>query len=128
MRTLHSNIGAVAMIAPVVHTGNNTAGAVDLLGFESACLVVNTGAIDGAGAFSIKLQESDETAGGTFADVATEHLQGDVPSPLEADSVYRLGYIGNKRYLRSVLTRASGTSIALGAVLVKGHPAEAPVA
>lgn len=128
MRSLEPNIGSVQMIAPAVHTGNDTGAATDLLGFESACLVVNTGAIAGDGSFSIKLQESDDTAGGTFTDVAAEHLTGAPASPLEADSVYRLGYIGHRRYIRSVLTRASGTSIALGAVLVKGHPHDKPVA
>ena len=128
MRSLEPNIGAVPMIAPAVQSGNNTGAATDLLGFESACLVVNTGAVAGDGDFSVKLQESDETAGGSFADVAAEHLTGAVPATLEADSVYRLGYIGTKRYIRTVLTKNSGTSLALGAVLVKGHPADAPVA
>jgi hypothetical protein len=127
MRSLQPNIDAVQLVAPAVHSGNNTATAVDLQGFESACLVVNTGAIVGAGAFGIKLQESDETAGGTFTDVAAAHLTGTVPATLEANSVYRLGYIGHRRYVRSVLTKTGGTSIALGAVLVKGHPHEAPV-
>lgn len=128
MRSLEPNIGAVAAIAPAVQSANNTSGAIDLLGFESACLVVNTGAITSAGDFSIKLQESDDTTAANFADVAAEHLTGGTPSTLEASSVYRLGYIGNRRYVRTVLTKAGGTSIALGAVLVKGHPADAPVA
>lgn len=127
MRSLEPNIGAVQMVAPVVLTGNNTASAVELQGFESACLVVNTGAIVGAGDFSIKLQESDDTAGGTFTDVTAEHQTGDVPATLEAASVYRLGYIGVRRYVRTVVTKSSGTSIALGAVLIKGHAHEVPV-
>lgn len=128
MRSLQPNIGVVPMIAPAVQTATVTGAATDLLGFQSACLVVNTGAIAAAGDFAIKLQESDTTTLGDFADVVAEHLQGEVPATLEADSVYRLGYVGNKRYVRTVLTRAGGTSIALGAVLIKGHPAEAPVA
>ena len=128
MRSLEPNIGAVQMVAPAVLTGNNTAAAVDLQGFESAALIVNTGAIVSAGDFSIKLQESDDTAGGTFTDVAAEHLTGEVPATLEANSVYRLGYIGLRRYVRTVVTKASGTSIALGAVLIKGDAHERPVA
>lgn len=127
MRSIEPNIGAVQMIAPVVLTGANTATAVDLKGFESAALVINTGAIVGAGDFSIKLQESDETGGGTFTDVAAEHLTGTVPSTLEENSVYRLGYIGHRRYIRSVVAKDGGTSIALGAVVIKGHPHDAPV-
>lgn len=127
MRSIEPNIGAVSVIAPAVQSGDDTSAQLDLLGFESACLVVNTGAIVGSGDFSIKFQES-ETSGGTFTDVAAEHLTGEVPATLAADSVYRLGYIGFRRYIRTVLTRNSGTSIALGAVLIKGHPHVVPVA
>lgn len=127
MRSLEPNIGAVQVVAPAVLTGNDTATAIDLRGFESACLVVNTGAIAGAGDFSLKLQESDETGGGTFTDVAADDLTGSVPATLEANSVYRLGYIGHRRYVRTVITKNSGTSIALGAVLVKGNAHEKPV-
>lgn len=127
MRSIEPNIGVTPVIAPAVFTGNNTSDAIDLLGFESACLAVQTGAIDGSGSFSVKLQESDETAGGSFTDVGEEHLTGSVAAPLEAGTTYRLGYIGHRRYVRTVLTRASGTSLALGAVLIKGHPHDAPV-
>ncbi len=96
--------------------------------FNSACLVINTGALAGAGDFSIALEESDETTGGSFTAVAADHLTGAVPATLAADSVYRLGYVGNRRYIRTVLTHNGGTSLALGAVLVKGHPTETPVA
>jgi len=40
---------------------------------------------------------------------------------LAADSVYWVGYRGGKRYVRVVITKNSGTSIAAGAVVVKGH-------
>jgi hypothetical protein len=40
----------------------------------------------------------------------------------------KVGYAGFKRYLRVVVTKNSGTSIAAGAVLVKGHAAQRPVA
>jgi hypothetical protein len=128
MRDLAPNIAPVQVVAPVVLTGNNTSVAIDLQGFESASLVVNTGAIAGAGDFTAKLQESDDTAGGTFTDVAAEHLVGTFPATLEADSVVKVGYVGLRRYVRTVITRNSGTSIAAGAVLVKGHPHVVPVA
>ena len=38
----------------------------------------------------------------------------------------KVGYVGNKRYLRTVITKNGGTSIAAGAVLVKGRAARAP--
>lgn len=127
MRDHVNNIAPVQVVAPAVLTGNNTSAALDLAGFESASLVINTGAIAGAGDFTAKLQESDETAGGTFTDVATEHLIGAFPATLEENSVVKVGYKGHRRYVRSVITRNSGTSIAAGAVLVKGHAHERPV-
>lgn len=127
MRDIAPNIAPVQMVAPVVLAGNSTSAAVDLQGFESAALVINTGAIAGAGDFTAKLQESDDTAGGTFTDVAADHLVGAFPATLEANSVVKVGYIGHRRYVRTVITRNSGTSIAIGAVLVKGHPHVRPV-
>ena len=128
MRDIAPNIGVVQAVAPAVLSATNTSAAIDLLGFESAAVVINTGAIVSAGDFTAKLQESDTTTSGDFADVAAAHLVGAFPASLEANSVVKVGYIGNRRYVRTVLTKNGGTSIAAGAVIVKGHPAEAPVA
>lgn len=128
MRDIANNIGTVQAIAAQVLSATATSPALDLIGFESAAVVINTGAIAGGGDFTAKLQESDTTTSGDFTDVAAAHLVGAFSASLSADSVEKVGYIGSKRYVRVVLTKNSGTSIAGGAVLVKGHPAEAPVA
>lgn len=128
MRDIASNISVVQAVAPAVLTATNTSAAIDLLGFNSAAVIINTGAIGSAGNFTPKLQESDTTTGGDFTDVDADHLVGEFPAALAAASVYRVGYVGNKRYLRTVLTLNSGTSIAAGAVVIKGDPADAPVA
>ncbi|WP_040651506.1 hypothetical protein [Roseovarius sp. 217] len=128
MRDITPNIGLTQAVAPAVLSATATSAAIDLLGFNSAALVVNTGAVAGDGDFTAKLQESDTTISGDFADVAVEHLVGALPATLDADSVVKQGYIGNKRYIRTVLTKNGGTSIAAGAVIVKGHPSDAPVA
>ncbi|MFG1202879.1 hypothetical protein V5F29_10850 [Xanthobacter aminoxidans] len=127
MRDLKNNIGVVKAITPAVLAATTTGDAIDLLGFNSAVLVVNTGAITSAGDFTAKLQESDTTTSGDFTDVAADDLHGTFPASLAADSVVRVGYAGAKRYVRAVVTKNSGTSIAAGAVLVKGNPAEKPV-
>jgi hypothetical protein len=128
MRDLASNLGVVAVVAPAVLTATNTSAAVDLRDFDSAMLVINTGAIAGSGNFTPKLQESDTTVNEDFTDVAAADLVGSFPSALAAASAYKVGYIGSKRYVRSVLTLNSGTSIAAGAVIVKGNAALRPVA
>jgi hypothetical protein len=114
-------------VAPAVLSATNTSEAIDLKGFESAAIVINTGAIVSSGDFTAKLQESDTTTSGDFTDVAAEHLTGEFPASLAAASVVKVGYIGLKRYLRTVITKNSGTSIAAGVVLIKGHPHDAPV-
>lgn len=126
-RDLYSNIGVVQAVAPAVLTATNTATGVDLRDFNSATVVINTGAIAGAGNFTPKLQESDEAAA-NYADVTAADLLGSFPAALAADSVYKVGYKGNKRYVRTVLTLNSGTSIAASAVIVRGHANLAPVA
>lgn len=126
MRDLTSNIGAAVAIAPAVHTATATGGAVDLKGFNRVAVVVATGAVAGDGDFSVKLQDSSD--GTNFADVAAHYADSNAPATLEANSVYKLGYRGHKRYIRAVLTKASGTSIAASAVAVLGDPAVAPVA
>lgn len=127
MRDIANNLGIVQAVAPAVLSATDTSTGIDLLGFNSAALVINTGAIVGAGDFTPKLQESD-AAGSGYTDVATGDLVGTFPASLAADSVVKVGYIGNKRYVRTVLTKNGGTSIAAGAVVVKGRAASRPVA
>ncbi|MBY3070754.1 hypothetical protein HFO71_10415 [Rhizobium laguerreae] len=127
--TYHDN-KAVQALAPAVVSAAVAGSPVDLSGFDSALFVINTGAIAGSGDFGVKLQESDTTTEADFADVAPADQLGTVPATLAANSAYRLGYIGSKRkrYVRILVTKAGGTSIALGATAVLGHPAIAPVA
>jgi hypothetical protein len=127
MRDIVNNIGAVQALAPAVIAATATGAALDLLGFESAAIVINTGAIVGSGDYTAKVQESDTTTSGDFADVDADDLQGAFPASLSADSVVKVGYRGFKRYLRLVVTKNSGTSIAVGALLIKGNARQRPV-
>jgi hypothetical protein len=74
------------------------------------------------------MQESDTTTDGDFTDVAAANLIGALPATLLASTVYRQAYIGKKRYLRAVITKTGGTSIAAGAIFALSRPAMAPVA
>jgi len=126
MRDLVSNIGVAQAIAPAVKSAAADGLAIDLKGFNRVAFVINTGAIVSDGDFGVKVQESDD--GSAFTDADASDVQGTVPATLAATSAYKLGYIGSKRYARLGLTKAGGTSIALGAVAVLGDPAFAPVA
>lgn len=55
-------------------------------------------------------------------------LVGTLPATLTEDGTFKQGYTGHKRYVRVVVTKNSGTSIAAGAVIVKGNAHSRPVA
>lgn len=128
MRDLSHNLGTVQVLTPQVLAATDTSAAIDLLGFNSAMLLLETGAIVSSGNFTAKLQESDTTTSGDFTDVAAADLIGTLPAALAASSSYKQSYIGNKRYARLVTTKNSGTSIAASASIVKGNAASKPVA
>lgn len=126
MRDLYSNIAAQPALAPAVQTAAADGSAIDLRDFGSVSIVLNTGAIAGSGDFGVKLQESDE-AGSGFSDAATAVVSSNAPATLAAASTYKLGYRGFKRYIRLALTKAGGTSIAVGAVAILGDAQSRPV-
>lgn len=126
MRDLASNIGVVPALAPAVQSAAANGLTVDRKGFEKVTFIVNTGAIAGDGEFSFKVQDSDD--GVAWTDAPAKYLIGEAPAELEADSAYKIGYWGHKRYQRLALTKAGGTSIALGAVAVLAGANARPVA
>lgn len=126
MRDIVHNIAVVQSIAPADIAANTNGAGVDLLGFDSVAFVATTGAITGAGAFTIKLQESDTDSG--YTDVAAAHYQAPVAGNLLATATAKVGYRGFKRWVRPVLTKGGGTSIFASVIAIKGNAAEKPVA
>ena len=125
MRDLSSNIGVVQVVAPAVLSATNTSDPIDLLGLNGAAIVINTGAVVSSGDFTPTVQHSDTTTPGDFADVAAADLVGTFPASLAANSVAKVSYVGTKRYIRTVLTKNGGTSIAGGVVMVS-NPLDKP--
>lgn len=128
MRDFYSNVKTVTAIGPATHSATATGGAIDLKDARKACLAIATGSVNGSGDFSISLQESDTTTPGDFTDAPASLVDTNAPASLEADSDYRLGYRGHKRYVRAILTKAGGTSIQASAVMMLADLAEVPVA
>jgi hypothetical protein len=126
MRDIISNVAIRSALAPAVHAAAVDGTAIDTLGFNSLGFVIQTGAVAGSGDFGVKLQDSDN--GTDFADVAADQVQGDVPATLAAASVYKLGYVGFKRHVRTAITKAGGTSIGLVVTAILGGAAQRPVA
>ena len=117
MRDIYANIDAVSALAPAVQAAAVQGAALDLNGKGGVAFLVNTGAIAGAGAYGLTLQESDTGTSGWTA-VAADQIDSNAPATLAADSTYRLGYRGWKRFVRVSLTKAGGTSIIAGAAAV----------
>jgi acetyl-CoA carboxylase beta subunit len=113
-------------------TANNSA-LFDLRGFGSAAFDLHTGVVTDAGAadgFSMKLQHSDTTAAADFVDVPAGEFQGAVAVTDDAaDNVIAgsMGYVGNKRYVRAVLTGTTNTAAVVFVVGNLGKPSVAPV-
>lgn len=128
MKDTTSNVKALPAIVPAVKSAAGDGETIDTQGFGSLVFVVNTGAVTGDGDFGVKVQESDTSVSGDFTDADAEDMRGTIPATLAANSAYRVGYVGSKRFARLALTKAGGTSIAAGAVAVLGNPAIAPVA
>ncbi|WP_304620199.1 hypothetical protein [Paracoccus sediminilitoris] len=117
MRDLYSNIAAISALAPAVQGSATQGTAIDLNGAGGVAFLVNTGAVAGSGDFGLTLQESDNGTSGWTA-VAADQMDNTAPATLEANSTYRLGYRGWKRFVRLSLTKAGGTSIIAGGAAV----------
>lgn len=126
MRDIVHNLKVVQSIAPADIAATTNGASVDLKGFDSVAFVTNSGARTASGAFTLKLQESDDNA--TFTDVVADHYQAPVAGNLVADSTAKVGYRGFQRYVRPVLTKGSGTSIFIGVIAILGGAVDKPVA
>lgn len=140
MKDLSNNIVPVVSLAAATRTAAANGTGVDLQGYESATVLVDVGAegdtLSGSVYFEVSLEESDDNS--TYTDVAQASIvDGTIAAggiflkldgttggnPDSAGGIFRVGYVGNSRYIRVVLaktgTHSNGTP--LGAMVVKGH-------
>ena len=139
MKDLSNNIVPVVSLAAAVRTAAANGTGVDLQGYESATVLVDVGAegdtLSSSVYFEVSLEESDDDS--TYTDVVqADIVDGTIASggiflkldgttggdPDTTGGIFRVGYVGNKRYIRVVLaktgTHSNGTP--LGAMVVKG--------
>ena len=139
MKDLSNNISPAVSLPAAVRTAAANGTGVDLQGYESATVLVDVGAegdtLSSSVHFEVSLEESDDNS--TFTDVAQASIiDGTIASggiflkldgttggdPDTTGGIFRVGYVGNKRYIRVVLaktgTHSNGTPI--GAMVVRG--------
>lgn len=122
----HIVVGRSIAYAAATSSANGTG--VDLAGFNSAMVVIDSGAwTDGAHVFTV--QDSDDNS--AYTAVADSLLDGTEPTidgAADDDQQYYIGYKGNKRYLRVIttVTGSPSTGLIAGAYVIKGNPKDMP--
>jgi len=135
MRDLHNNIDVRVAIDPYDHGSGDAAKTTEILdrqGYGSVELVLQFGSIaDTDATFTVALAESSDSGMSGGSAVGDTDLLGTelLATPLFSDDnkVYKLGYIGNYRYIQGTIPPADNTgAILMSAVWVLGHPDNAP--
>ena len=143
MKDLHSNISPVAVLHAVVVTATGDSSDIDLAGFNSAEILVDVGVDAGTGlssshklVFTLQHADDDGTgSAGSYANVAAADVLGVTPdsgvvltvdSTDEDNTLYRIGYVGGKRFVKLTWTETGVVSVPMSVVVVKGHPQSGP--
>lgn len=133
MRDLHNNINGARGISPaaiISANGTTTGQTVDVTEFNSLEFIFLSGAITD-GTFTVTVYEGDASDMSDETAVADVDLLGTEPifAATDDNTVKRVGYIGNKRYVRAKVVQAGATTGGfITCIAVQGHPKSAPVA
>jgi len=136
MRDAAHNVHPMRAISPV-SVADNTAQVgqvIDTKGYRSLTFVIATGSLADADAtFAVLVQHGDQPNLSDAADVADADLIGPESQAgftfLDDDETRKIGYVGNRRYVRLTVTPANNASAALlAAIAILGSPQEAPTA
>ena len=133
MRDLHNNVKVeVALNTSAISTDTTTNGnIIDMQGFGAIEFIIQSGTLTD-GAYTPLIEEDDAADLATATAVADSDLLGTEAAAAFAladdDAVTKIGYIGNKRYVRlSIVSASTSTGGTLSAVSVKSRASDAPV-
>ena len=127
-RDIESHLDLVTTLDPLRRTATGTGASVDLQGYDSAMAVFHAGLwVDGT--HTPKLQDSAD--GTTFADAGTADQLGTFAAVLGTATdqiIQKVGYIGDKQFVRGFVTVAGATTGAdYGFTIVRGHAHRQPL-
>jgi len=138
MKDLYNNINVESVLDEIAVTATATHTDIDLEGANSACLLVGTGLDAGSGLsgshkFVFTLYDSPNGDDYTLvetADMISLTVASGVVITIDAvgedNTLYKLGYIGGKRYLQLVYTVTGTVSMPMSVKLIKGHLRDVP--
>lgn len=133
MRDLYSNIKVIHAITPqAVGTtgiaGGKLSGVLDRQGYDSVCFAYSSGASASVADTITPVVYECATTGGSFTSVADDDLNGtEAALTLTAAKSGKVGYRGNKRYLKLRLYGTGTATAIVGAVMVAGKADRAPL-
>lgn len=139
MKDLYNNIAAVSILDPIAISATATHTDIDLQGYNSCCILISCGLDAGSGlgaSHKLVFTLKDSADGTTYANVETDDMLEltvssgtvlTVDSTDEDNTLYKLGYVGGKRYLELTYTETGTVSMPISIVVVKGHPEIAAV-
>lgn len=132
-KDIHSNLKFSRGMSPVAATTDNTAyvsQVIDTQGYDACEFVILTGSLADVDATFTTLVEHSDTnfSGAAVPDAQLTNLESTASFTFAADdSVLRIGYIGDKRYVRVTVTPANNTgNVFIAGVWVLGYPQLAP--
>lgn len=128
MRDISKNLSIAQSIDPqTIATDTTTNGdGVDVRDYDAVMAVFESNDTIADGDFALKIQESDDDV--TYTDVDSSEQIGTLSDFTSSnEGVQSVGYVGNKRYVRAVITSTSTSSGGImGASIVRGYPHNAP--
>lgn len=134
-RDMMNNIAPTQLFPPKAAVTDNTAqvsNIIDTAGYESCTLVLDTGTLSDADAtFAVTMEHGDDSALADTAVPVAADLIGTVALAsftfATDNKCLKLGYVGNKRYLRMTVTPTNNTgNLFLAGIAILGHPHNAP--
>ncbi len=136
MRDLYNNIEVRRVLSPVAAGTDNTAYVgqiIDMRGFKSVVFAILVGVnTDADATFTVLIEESDDSGlsgSNTVADVNLDPTEAIASFDFaDDDSVRKIGYTGEKRYVRMTITPANNDSgnIFIAATAIMGDSDRRP--
>lgn len=136
MQDLMNNLTPKPAILPAVVTDNTaqTGQIIDTLGYDSLAFAIVTGTlVDADATFAVLIEDGDDAALSDAAAVADADLIGTEAQAgftfADDTAAKKIGYAGDKRYVRMTITPSANASAApIAAVALLAHPRTAPTA
>lgn len=136
MRDLHNHLNPIVAIAPV-SVADNTAqvsGWIDRKGYQALEFAIALGAMADADAtFAVTVEHADAANQSDAVAVPADRLLGTLAdagfTAADDNKSRKLGYVGERRYVRLTITPSSNASAALLCVVaILGHASISPAA